>query len=534
MKVKRHVMLVCVFASLGWASASCKPQGTNSSVASLDNFARKGGSVRANICTGRYESLEFAPTAEVDVTFDKNSAEGKKVEAAFMLALSAAPDQYKAMLRWFPNTVIRITPKAAEICASRLSATDRLYAGEGEQVRACWDPEDQRFALYLDADASVIQHHLVRMYARAASEVMARLPEVMSAEHRAAATPFVESAAKFAAFRARLTDAFIKEVNARKKAGDALSLDRFGDLLASETGRRVFEHYVFAESFDSYYCNTEVGGTREMMIRDFPRTAAVFKDYARDLEADSGFLDVVRKTMPEDKSVGFALGHRSRPNSGADLPEFAQSGFYRAGDQAMTKAYAAGEARATYYQNLADGTNSSGRAHDTEIQRMRTGTSDADVYRQKQFEAYNSLGGVVHEGARATLSPLPNASIGADLAEGNVSSATGRYIGGRYVGDATSSSMLSPVYKRVGSSTGAAIGDAAQEYVMPGTSNMPAPTGVPQGAYVPDPAPVPASIPEPAPAPAPSPMPVDYSSQQNLPAERPSYDDYYPGPFLGQ
>lgn len=274
-------------AALAFGLFGCKPT-TSSSTQSLDNFARSGGEARLNVCSGDFTVEAVRPNVEIESTLANDPTRVKALEAAFNLAYSAVPDQYRSLLAYFPGSVVRIAQGVDRACSQRLSTSDKLYAAEGGKLQACWDPTARTIDIYLEADPVAIQHHLVRMYARAATELIADAPYAMTSEQRKKIPNFVASVAGFREFQGKLSAVFTSELEANAKQGAKVSLDSYKPLiLGNKTQRRTFDNYVFAESFDSYYCNKSAGGTRDRFKAQYPRTYAVFVSYAKRLEADT-------------------------------------------------------------------------------------------------------------------------------------------------------------------------------------------------------------------------------------------------------
>jgi hypothetical protein len=110
-------------------------------------------------------------------------------------------------------------------------------------------------------------------------------------------------------------------VEEARAKGEKVSLDPYASLLVAgnTSGRKLFDHFVYAESFDSYYCSAQPGGTRDTFRKDFPKTYGLFASYAQKIENDQGFLaEVKRNVRPRSSntaansavnSSGFNLGY---------------------------------------------------------------------------------------------------------------------------------------------------------------------------------------------------------------------------------
>jgi hypothetical protein len=159
------------------------------------------------------------------------------------------------------------------------------------------------------------------MLARATSEVIAAAGEVPVTRSKAGYAEFVRPTENFQKFKFDLSSAFIKEVEEARATGDKLSLDPYASLLSAgnSSRRKLFDHFVYAESFDLYYCSAQPGGTRDTFRKDFPKTYDLFASYAQKIENDQGFLsEVKRNVCPRSSntaansavnSSGFNLGY---------------------------------------------------------------------------------------------------------------------------------------------------------------------------------------------------------------------------------
>ena len=300
--------------------AGCKPSAGEGRLASLDNFAGTDGK-KINVCSGNVRTSTVLPAIELSPDSSPDQKTADLIKDATLHALSAVPDQIMTLFASQEKSVIRIGKDVESICKRKLSGVDHFYAGEGGAVSSCWDTSEGRIAIYLKADPIVIQHHLVRMLARATSEVIAAAGEEPVTRSKAGYSEFVRRTENFQKFKFDLSSAFIKEVEEARAKGEKLSLDPYASLLAAgnTSGRKLFDHFVYAESFDSYYCSAQSGGTRDTFRKDFPRTYSIFASYAQKMENDQGFLSEVKRNIRPRasntasnatvKNTGFNLGY---------------------------------------------------------------------------------------------------------------------------------------------------------------------------------------------------------------------------------
>jgi len=335
------------------AFAGCKPAPSQGQLKSLDNFAGSGNK-KTNICAGSTRSSTVLPSIEISPDAAQAQKDAELVKDATLLALSAVPDQIMTLFASQENSVIRISKDVDAICRKQLSGVDLFYAGEGGSVSSCWDTSEGRIAIYLKADPVAIQHNLVRMLARATSEVIASAGEMQATRSKAGFAEFVRRTENFQKFKFDLSNAFIAEVEEAKAKGDKLSLDPYASLLAAgnTSGRKLFDHFVYAESFDSYYCNSQSGGTRDTFRKDFPKTYGIFSDYAQKLENDKAFLaEVARNVRPGSlNTAANSVGN----NSGFNLGYFdwITPSWWSSPAKNVDGAFQAGRDRAKMYQEL--------------------------------------------------------------------------------------------------------------------------------------------------------------------------------------
>jgi hypothetical protein len=252
------------------------------------------------------------------------------------------------------KSVIRISSDVEAICSKQLSGADLFYASEGGRISSCWDTSDNRIVIYLKADPLDIQHNLVRMLARATSEVIASTGELPVTRSKPGYQEFVRRTDSFKKFKFDLASAFIKEVEAARTSGAKVSLDPYANLLAdgNASGRKLFDHFVYAESFDSYYCNPNSGGTRDAFKKDFPKTYEIFSNYARRMENDAQFLADVRRIMPPRPASSAASIDDTNSEFNLGFFDWITPSWWSSASKNVDGAFETGRSRAKMYQDL--------------------------------------------------------------------------------------------------------------------------------------------------------------------------------------
>ena len=375
--------------------AGCKPAPSQGRLTSLDNFAGTGDK-KINICSGSSRSSTVLPSIEMSPDSAQAQKDAELVKDATLLALSAVPDQIMTLFASQENSVIRISKDVDAICRKQLSGVDLFYAGEGGSVSSCWDTSEGRIAIYLKADPVAIQHNLVRMLARATSEVIASAGETSATRSKPGYAEFVRRTENFKKFKFDLSSSFIKEIEEAKAKGDKVSLDPYASLLSAgnTSGRNLFDHFVYAESFDSYYCNSQAGGTRDTFRKDFPKTYGIFSDYAQKLENDKAFLaEVARNVRPGSANTAAnSVGN----NSGFNLGYFdwITPSWWSAPAKNVDGAFQAGRDRAKMYERL-------GRGEDVDMNRLRS----------RSINALKQSTIVVNSGSNSSSSSKPSAPV---------------------------------------------------------------------------------------------------------------------------
>ena len=275
---------LCVIITL----FSCKPLSESESGAkSLDNFAA-GSKVNDNDCsaspnhdingkaTSNYElSARNAASRNLlhySVKADYGSGklglnEYKNLKEIARTALTAIPSDVQELFLSQKGEIV-ITEQANAICTNDMiehfkgdkrnvkkAELDSLKEGLSG-IAGCYifvperKGEEQLFEIYIDANESTIKHGLVRVFGYMLGEFYSRMMP-----RNKKATDYVMVAQEPEKSRAKkkaLVTAFFKDIRGTEFE------QNFSKYRSTETPndlKLAFANWVFAESFDSYYCN---------------------------------------------------------------------------------------------------------------------------------------------------------------------------------------------------------------------------------------------------------------------------------------
>lgn len=301
----------------GIALSGCHVNSGDSGTQSLDNFARAGEAVlHNNSCQGSYKLIDdlFSPDVDMVNIHIQDNNQRAVVQSRVESALRAVPTEIQVAFFGLGG-IIEVTPQAHAICAQNLDEKQKQRMSEGgSKIKGCWKhqtdylesadgtfTEDQRVVMYIDSDEGSIEHALVRTFGYVLSQVLVKL------DHDVAGGQLVhvQDDPHFSSAKEQMTLAFLKDVAASSGkytlanyidmiGSDAISADeltrRSGwDRLRAEkpAAASSFMDYVFAETFDSFYCSA---ATRKIMDEDFAGTAAAFAPVSEAIDALSSDL----------------------------------------------------------------------------------------------------------------------------------------------------------------------------------------------------------------------------------------------------
>jgi hypothetical protein len=252
--VGRATTLCILIGSL--ALSSCNQQ-NGSEVQTLDNFARTGD-LKMNSCSG-----DFPLSPDFLAVYSK--ADEKLVEPLAQAVRSVPPRLQNAFFG-ADSGIIGLTADADKVCRHVLAKQSgekiTAVAEQEAKMRGCFDPDRQakRLHLYVQADRPSVSHSTVRMFGYALAEFYG--PRWFANWN----TTILE-----------LGTLFLQDIH----HSPDLSVKPYAGLLDSESGLHLFATLVFADTFDSYYCNAE---TRENLAKTFPRTFLGFRQMTNVIE----------------------------------------------------------------------------------------------------------------------------------------------------------------------------------------------------------------------------------------------------------
>jgi hypothetical protein len=263
---------------------ACKPKATDSGVKTLDNFAA-GKRVTVNDCAGdpamaNHKGLQVALSAlEKRIQF-----ETKKPTAPMMDAIkrgfSAIPPDFQATFLELGGSII-VSPQSNGLCTMRerlatvedpekFSIAEIKAMKEGfDQVSSCYifmppsafkkkyKRDGQMLTIILPDDVTEIQHSFVRSFGYLVSQLYSRLVFVKGSEK---VTWLSMENASFRKKKDNIASAFLKDVAATSNKDNFK--DYFAGGKASAEDKRNLADFIYAEAFDSYFCNAFASGEK--------------------------------------------------------------------------------------------------------------------------------------------------------------------------------------------------------------------------------------------------------------------------------
>lgn len=388
-----------VFAAALPASACKPPGGGGADVKTLDNFA-SGQLLKFNQCGGRPGSAPSALAGNVQFDdADKSKEAALRPEVAS--ALSALPSEVASLFKGLGVRIV-VSSSTTAICADAFKGNSQLFnyvLSKQDYVNGCFTYDSAEVTkngkgaliVWLTPSANAIRHGLIRSLGMVTAQNIASLMRVnestvaltnleskdmrRSKELVAAAFVLDAVAAKRQSYADTLSDFFgtatqdavlanIKNMGTSKKVSDLYAGFSFAPVgtamspAATLRERQRFEDFVFAETFDSFYCNdwapfnvsdakqalngekdetfrsAALRNTRQVLLNEFPTVHTIFADFDRQFRADSARIAA---SLPGAPRSGLSL---AEPN--ANPPPQKGSWFYKALDAAQNNAFARG------------------------------------------------------------------------------------------------------------------------------------------------------------------------------------------------
>lgn len=286
------------------AAASCKKMET-SRIKSLDNFAA-GKRVQTNVCAGNPELSADAGLRQIlqeverrVVDKDSDTETKSKNRKAVSDAFSALPPFAQSQFLGLGGQIL-LTKDANQLCtASVIERGKRLKRSEDElqllregyaDVKACFvlanpaeleaagiTSKSQLHLIIIANQPAEVSHNFVRVFGYMNAQMSARL--AVKGDFRSKDTQAVltsDYSREFEDSRRQIAQAFFDDLKGRPESA---RFAKFINMKPTSPGRVMFEEFVYAEAFDSYFCNQYARGnlnTFKLMSRDYPRTLNAF------------------------------------------------------------------------------------------------------------------------------------------------------------------------------------------------------------------------------------------------------------------
>lgn len=302
MKPNMRLTLVMLLAG------ACKPaaQNSGSQLQTLDNFAA-GKRVKTNECAGN-PAMENDPTlkgvlaeAEARVS-DPNSDQARKKlnVAAVRQAFAAVPPSLQAQFLGMGGRIL-LAADANKLCTdetrnkapyTKFTKEDLKALSESlNEVRSCYlfmipaeieavlgiKSENPMYTIVIKNDPVEIKHGMVRVFGYMNAQLSGRLAvdgDFTSPSTKVALAKTPNE--KFEKTKLKITKAFLDDL--RGKSGYS-SFEKFGKMSASSPEFIALTEFVYAEAFDSYFCNQHANDNRNtlaIMGKQFPNTLTAF------------------------------------------------------------------------------------------------------------------------------------------------------------------------------------------------------------------------------------------------------------------
>ncbi len=261
-------------------TTSCGVDTTASQSKSLNNFARGSADLTRNVCRGDNKVVKGINQEWDHVDFSRVSAEKvPALKTALESSLSAVPSNLQEVFFGLGGRIVFADNLSEPAKSSTDLTCDRAggkakFASEGtNKIESCWttDTRTSDVLILMNPTVESVRHSTVRIFGYLLSQILTKISvneqNVIVAERDE----------QFDALMIDIKDAFLADV---KRPGSKYRLSLNEDLVYTED----FKYFIFAESFDSYYCNSSL---RQTMARadEFPKTHTLFQNMDRELKA---------------------------------------------------------------------------------------------------------------------------------------------------------------------------------------------------------------------------------------------------------
>lgn len=296
----RTVWFHLLAVSLISASFGCK-RPDSSRLKTLDNFAA-GKRVKTNVCSGdpalaNLDGLDVVLTSLRERIDYETKADKAAIERAVTESFSAVPPDVQNLFLML-NGRILVSDNANSICTDmdrhmaqgmdKTLKADELAAlkEDLDKVTSCYlfgtpsltkrlkGQERQMLTIVVPGLPAEIQHSIVRSVGYLVSNVFSHL---IYSEGDGVITWISEENPSFTNKKEEIAAAFLKDVGASSNASRFAKYQPGG--AASKAERKSFGTFVYAEAFDSFYCNghaKDSNNTRKIMVSSFPNTYGAF------------------------------------------------------------------------------------------------------------------------------------------------------------------------------------------------------------------------------------------------------------------
>ncbi len=299
--MKAKTLLICGLSlALLSVTVGCK-QPDASRLKTLDNFAA-GKRVKTNACSGdpalaNLDGLDVVLTSLKQRIDYETKADKAAIERAVTESFAAVPPDVQNLFLML-NGRILVTDNANGVCTdmdrqmaqgmNKTLKSDELAAlrEDLDKVTSCYlfgtpsltkrlkGQERQMLTIVVPGLAAEIQHSLVRSVGYLVSNVFSHL---IYSEGDGVITWISEENPSFTNKKEEIAAAFLKDVGASSNASRFAKYQAGG--AASKVERKSFGSFVYAEAFDSFYCNghaKDSKNTRKVMVSSFPNTYGAF------------------------------------------------------------------------------------------------------------------------------------------------------------------------------------------------------------------------------------------------------------------